>query len=441
MQMINAFEGASAAQSLPTDLKERIARRSRLLGPAYRLFYREPLHIVRGAGVWLYDVQGRKYLDAYNNVPVVGHCHQEVVAALTNQAAILNTHTRYVHDAVLNYAENLLQHFPQELSHVMFTCTGSEANDLGMRIAKHSTGGTGFVVSSFAYHGATEAVSALSPSLGYNLGPAPAHVRLVPPPDAYRGSSDVGQAFAAGVKAAVDDLAKHGHRVAGLLFDTVFSSDGILTHPIGMIDAAVDVVRAAGGLYMADEVQAGFARTGETFWGFQRHGRIPDIVSMGKPMGNGHPIAGLVMRPDIVAGFAKASRYFNTFGGNPVSSQVAQAVLTVIERDGLQAQVTQVGAYLVQRLKQLATRNECIGDVRGAGLYIGVDMVKDRQSKTPSPQIADAVVNGLRERGVLISACGAGANVLKIRPPLVFENKHVDILLDTLDETLASVAN
>jgi 4-aminobutyrate aminotransferase-like enzyme len=438
MKMINSFEATSGALALPRDLKDRIARRARLLGPAYRLFYREPLHIVRGAGVWLYDAAGREYLDAYNNVPVVGHCHPEVVAALSDQAAVLNTHTRYLHDAVLDYADHLLGHFPAALSHVMFTCTGSESNDLALRIAKHFTGGSGFVVSSFAYHGGTDAVASLSPSLGYGTFP-PAHIRVVPPPDAYRSSGDVGRGFAAAVELAIDDLAKHGHRVAGLLVDTVFSSDGIFTHPTNILTAAAAAIRAAGGLFIADEVQAGFARTGEQFWGFQRYGLVPDMVSLGKPMGNGHPIAGLVVRPEILAEFAAVSRYFNTFGGNAVSAAVAHAVLQVIERERLQERASRMGAYLVGGLQKLAARYPWIGDIRGSGLYVGVELVDDLAQKTPAPDIAASVVNGLRDRGVLISACGPLANVLKIRPPLIFEAQHVDLLLGALEATLSSL--
>jgi 4-aminobutyrate aminotransferase-like enzyme len=418
--------------------EERLARRLRLLGPAYRLFYREPLHLVRGSGVWLYDSTGRAYLDVYNNVAAVGHCHPEVVAALSRQAGVLNTHTRYLHDAVLDYAERLLDTFPAPLSHVMFTCTGSEANDLAVRIAKEHTGATGFIVTSFAYHGGTDAVAALSPSLGSGVPTGP-HVRTVPPPDSYRVTGDVGGRFADAVRAAVLDLANHGHRTAGLIVDTVFSSDGVHTHPQDSLRAGVEAVRAAGGLFIADEVQAGFGRTGERFWGFQRHGLVPDLVSLGKPMGNGHPVAALVSSPRLLARFGAASRYFNTFGGNPVSAAVALTVLDIIERELLQERAGRVGTRLLRGLHALARRHEWIGDIRGSGLFIGAELVTDRARKSPASAAAAAVVNNLRDRGVLISTCGPSGNILKIRPPLVFEESHADQFLDALDASLGSI--
>jgi 4-aminobutyrate aminotransferase-like enzyme len=339
---------------------------------------------------------------------------------------------------VLDYAERLLDTFPAPLAHVMFTCTGSEANDLAMRIARQHTGATGFIVTSLAYHGGTDAVSAVSPSLGPGV-PTPPHVRRVPPPAAYRSTGDVGGKFAADVKAAILDLARHGHQIAGLILDTVFSSDGIYTHPQGSLAAGVEAVRAAGGLFIADEVQAGFGRTGERFWGFQRHGLAPDLVSLGKPMGNGHPVAGVVSCPRVLEKFGAASRYFNTFGGNPVSARVALTVLDIIERQGLRERALRVGAYLMRGLSDLAGRHEWIGDVRGSGLFIGVELVSERERKEPAGAAAATVVNDLRDRGVLISICGPSVNVLKIRPPLVFDETHADLFLSELDASLASL--
>ncbi|MBW8724633.1 MAG: aspartate aminotransferase family protein [Inquilinus limosus] len=412
------------------------ARRDRLLGPAYRLFYDEPLHVVRGEGVWLTGADGERYLDAYNNVASVGHCHPHVVGALARQAAVLNTHTRYLSEGVLDYAERLLATFPPEIGHVMFTCTGSEANDLALRVARTVTGGTGVIVTDWAYHGVTVALAEMSPSLGsaVRIGD---HVRLVAPPDAYRGDGDVGAAFAARVTAAIEDMRQAGIVPAALLVDTIFSSDGVFADPPGFLAPAAAAMRAAGGLVIADEVQPGFGRTGDGMWGFARHGLVPDMVTMGKPMGDGHPIAGMAARPEVLAEFGRRTRYFNTFGGNPVSAAVGMAVLDVIESEGLVANARDTGAFLRQGLQDLAARHPAIGDVRGAGLFLGVELVRDRATREPDGALAARVVNGLRRRRVLVSSCGRNGNVLKLRPPLVFGREHAEILVDALDRTLA----
>ncbi len=412
------------------------ARRDRLLGPAYRLFYDEPLHVVRGEGVWLTGADGQRYLDAYNNVASVGHCHPHVVGALARQAAVLNTHTRYLSEGVLDYAERLLATFPPEIGHVMFTCTGSEANDLALRVARTVTGGTGVIVTDWAYHGVTVALAEMSPSLGsaVRIGD---HVRLVAPPDSYREPGEVGQAFAARVTAAIEDMRRAGIVPAALLVDTIFSSDGVFADPPGFLAPAATAMRAAGGLVIADEVQPGFGRTGDGMWGFARHGLVPDMVTMGKPMGDGHPIAGMAARPEVLAEFGRRTRYFNTFGGNPVSAAVGMAVLDVIEGEGLVANARDTGAVLRQGLQDLAARHPAIGDVRGAGLFLGVELVRDRATREPDGALAARVVNGLRRRRVLVSSCGRSGNVLKLRPPLVFGREHAEILVDALDRTLA----
>lgn len=415
------------------------ARRAQLLGPAYRLFYEQPLHPVRGEGVWLYDSTGRAYLDAYNNVASVGHCHPRVVAALARQAALLNTHTRYLHAGVLDYAERLLATLPDAIGHVMFTCTGSEANDLALRVARAHTQAEGLIVTRFAYHGVTSAIAAASPSLGsfVKLGPA---VRSVPPPDGYRGDpATVGSYFADGVRAAIADLHAHGIAPAALMVDTVFSSDGIHTDPPGFLQEAAAVVREAGGVLIADEVQAGLGRTGDAMWGFQRHGLVPEIVTMGKPLGAGHPLAAMAVQPDVLAAFGRECRYFNTFGGNPVSMAVGLAVLDIVESEGLVANAHRVGATLRSGLRELAARHALIGDVRGAGLFIGVELVTDRATKAPATAAALRVVNAMKTRGVLISSAGPDANILKIRPPLVFSEAHAAQLLDTLDTVLTTM--
>jgi 4-aminobutyrate aminotransferase-like enzyme len=438
MTMINAFD-ATATQGIAPREQALIARRQKLLGPAYRLFYANPVHLVRGEGVWLYDPDGNAYLDVYNNVASVGHCHPHVVAALCRQAAVLNTHTRYLDETILDYAEKLLGYLPPALSHVMFTCTGSEANDLAYRVARSFTGGTGFIVTKLAYHGVTVAISELSPSLGSSITLG-ANIRTVPAPDQYRAEGqDVGAAFAAAVRGVIADMRAHGIQPAGLLVDTIFSSDGVFADPAGFLAPAVVAIREAGGLFIADEVQAGFGRTGEGMWGFQRHGIVPDLVTMGKPMGNGHPIGAMVARPDILQAFGERTRYFNTFGGNPVSCAVGQAVLEVIEGEGLVANARDVGCYLREGLRDLARRHEAIGDVRGTGLFIGVELVKDRQTKAPDGDKTARLVNGLRERRILISAAGPHANILKIRPPLVFQREHADRFMEGLDAVLTEI--
>ena len=416
--------------------RDMIARRQRLLGPAYRLFYEQPVHFVRGEGVWLYDPAGNAYLDAYNNVASLGHCHPHVVRAIARQAAVLNTHTRYLHETVLNYAEKLLATFPAEIGQIMFTCSGSEANDLALRVARTCTGGTGFIVTDAAYHGVTSALAELSPSLGLPAA-KDSHARLVPAPRP--AGDDTGEVFARHVRGALEDMRKNGIRPAGLLVDTIFSSDGVFADPPGFLRPAVDAIRAAGGLFIADEVQPGFGRTGEQMWGFARHNLTPDLVTMGKPMGNGHPVAGMAARPDLFAEFGARSRYFNTFGGNPVSAAAGIAVLEIIESEGLIENARRTGAYLFERLRSLQARHELIAEVRGAGLFIGLELRRSDTDRTPAAAESARIVNMLRERRVLISAAGPDANVLKIRPPLVFSTDHADLLLRNLDQALQAM--
>ena len=424
---------------ISADTQALMDRRAKALGPAYRLFYDTPLHPVLGEGVWLFDADGKRYLDAYNNVASVGHCHPHVVAAIARQAGVLNTHTRYLHEGVLDYAERLLATMPPELGHAMFACTGSEANDLAMRIARAHTKAEGLIVTRFAYHGVTAVIAQASPSLGkfVQLGET---VRTVPAPDSYRVAPDqIGAALANGVREAIADLKAKGIRPAALMVDTVFSSDGICTDPPGFLAEAVDAIRDAGGVFIADEVQAGLGRTGDALWGFQRHGLVPDIVTMGKPLGAGHPLAGLAVRPDVLAAFGRESRYFNTFGGNPVSMAAGNAVLDVIEREGLLANAQKVGGHLRAALKALAAKHSLIGDVRGAGLFVGVELVSDRATKSPATAQTARVVNALRERGVLLSSTGPQANTLKIRPPLVFSQANADLFVETLDVVLGTL--
>ncbi|KQT52504.1 MULTISPECIES: aspartate aminotransferase family protein [unclassified Aureimonas] len=438
MTMVNAFGAEDFARLSPAE-QALIERRERVMGPAYRLFYERPIHIVRGEGVWLFDKDGQPFLDAYNNVASLGHCHPKVVEAITRQTAVLNTHTRYLHESVIDYAERLTATFPDALSQAMLTCTGSEANDLAVRIARHVTGGTGIVVTRLAYHGVTGAVAEFSPSLGpsVDLG---THVRTVDAPDPYRQSPEEARdRFGRDVQGAIDDLRRHGIKPALLIVDTIFSSDGVVPEPKGFLRPAVEAMRRAGGLFVADEVQPGFGRTGDTMWGFQRHEVEPDMVTLGKPMGNGYPMAGLVVRPEVIADFGAKIRYFNTFGGNPIAAAAGIAVLEALAAERLQENARDVGAYIRAGIAGLAGEFPAIGDVRGAGLFIGVEMVSDPAARTPDAAIATRLVNGLRERRVLISASGRNANILKIRPPLVFSRENADTLIEAMCDTLKAM--
>jgi 4-aminobutyrate aminotransferase-like enzyme len=437
--MVNAFNPEASA-NLPAPTRQLIERRAELLGPAYRLFYQEPVHIVRAEGTTLWDASGVDYLDAYNNVMSVGHAHPRVVQAVHQQMQTLCTNTRYLHRSILDYADDIRATVSGPLSdgHLMLTCTGSEANDLALRIAKHGTGHRGVIVTSEAYHGNSDLTAGISPSLGVG-SPLGTWVRRVPTPDSYRiDPAELSQRFVAWVREQIHDLQRHGEGLAAFIADSVFASDGIFTQPTDLLAPVAEAVHEAGGLFIADEVQSGFARTGNHLWGHQRHGVQPDIVTLGKPMGNGFPVAGILVTHDAVAAFGREQRYFNTFGGNTVAVAAAQATLDVIREQDLLGNAARVGQQIRDGLRELATQYEFVGDVRGAGLYIGVDIVSDRTAQTPDAATASALVNGMRARRVLISATGYHANVLKIRPPLVFSSSDADRLLTTLEEVLHS---
>ncbi len=413
------------------DMQQDLLARRKVLGPAYRLFYEEPVELVRGEGVWVYDAMGRRYLDAYNNVPVVGHANPAVVRALSRQAATINTHTRYLHDGVVRYAERLLALFPAALDTAMFTCTGSEANDLALRIAFEATGRRGVIVTRNAYHGVTMALADVSPS----LRPVAAHVRTVPAPCELEGTpAEVAARFAACVDAAAEELEAAGTPVAALMVDTVFASDGMYVDASAALTRAAERVRARGGVFIADEVQGGFARMGGHWWAFQRDSVIPDMVTLGKPMGNGHPIGGLVVQSRLLDAFGRKCRYFNTFGGNTVSSAVGLAVLDELARLDAPAHVARAGVAMAQALNDLARRHDCLGAVRGHGLYWGVDIVTPDGDAAHAARLTQRIVNGLRQSGVLIGTAGRNASTLKIRPPLVFEPEHAALLAAALDE-------
>jgi 4-aminobutyrate aminotransferase-like enzyme len=415
-----------------------LARRQQSMGSAYRLFYDEPVHIVRGEGVWLYDSEGRKYLDMYNNVPHVGHCHPRVVEAICEQAGKLNTHTRYLHENVVTLAERLTAKLPDEIDTAMFCCTGSEANELALRIARRCTGGTGIIVTDFSYHGNTQAIHEISTDT-IPAADVPDYVVTVPAPDTYRGrhqGDDAGHRYAEYTREAIATLQQRGIKLAAFVIDTIVSSSGVVAPPAGYLGAVAEIVRNAGGLFIADEVQPGFGRTGRNFWGFEADCVVPDIVTMGKPMGNGHPLSAVVARSELVREFAKHGRYFNTFGGNPVSCAAGLAVLDVIEDERLQQNALDVGTHLSDGLHTLAETHECIGDVRGSGLFLGVELVSSRSGRTPATELTADVVNRLRDLGVLTGSIGPDDNILKLRSPLVLSKDDADYFLTVLDEVL-----
>ncbi len=425
------------------DLQSLIERRRQRLGPELELSYDDPVHVVRGEGVWLIDDTGRSLLDAYNNVPSVGHCHPTVVQALAQQAATLNTNTRYIHKSVIEYAERLTATMPGDLSVCMFVCSGSEANDLAWRLAKAHTGNSGGIVMEDAYHGTTDVVYELSPAeYGIDKGRTLAkHISTVPAPDGYRGQfrrddPQYAERYVACFDDAIASLDVRGFAPAAFYLDLVLCSNGIMIPPPGYLPAAFEKVRAAGGLCVADEVQSGFGRTGDHLWGFEAHGVVPDIVTLGKPIGNGLSMAAVVTTPTIVASLMKETNFFSTTGGNPVSCAVGLAVLDVLEQEGLQERAARVGAMLRSQIQKLAEQHPLIGEVRGAGLFIGVELVRDHSSLEPAAKEAAAVVNRMRELGVLVGIEGPFSNVLKIRPPLVFDENHALQLTDALDQAL-----
>ncbi|WP_241623623.1 aspartate aminotransferase family protein [Rosenbergiella epipactidis] len=431
----NSFR-AEHAEALRPEIRQLTDKRDRILGESYRLFYRNPVHLVKGEGQYLWDAEGRKYLDVYNNVASIGHCHPAVVEAVSQQMQQLNTHTRYLHENILNYTESILATTPAEIDRAMYMCTGSEANDLAIRVAKSFSGGTGIIVTQEAYHGTSELTSGASPALGSGQALA-ATTRVVPAPDFYRLTpSDPGQWFANEIQKQIDDMKQNGIKFAGFLADSIFSSDGVLPNPPGFLKAAIDVVHQNGGIFIADEVQPGFARTGDTFWGFARHGVVPDIITTGKPMGNGIPVSALFAKSDVLASFSDHIPYFNTFGGNPVSMAAAQAVLKVIQEENLQEHSRVMGARLLEELRHLQQKYCCVGDVRGAGLFIGFELVTDPETRQPNKSLALDLIERLRDQGILTSVAGPYGNVLKLRPPLAFQAADIDWLVGGLDRAL-----
>ena len=419
-----------------------LERRFDVLGKHLTLFYDRPLHIVRGRGAWLFDATGRRYVDAYNNVPVVGHAHPHVVRSLSRQAAALNTHTRYVYENVIEYAERLTATLPDHLTACTFVNSGSEANDIAWRMATTVTGKRGAIIMADAYHGITEAIAYLSPE-GGKQGLAP-HVRELMAPDTYRGpylagEDNVAERYAADADRAIAELDEAGFGTACAMIDTSFVNHGILNVPKGYARLVVDKVHAAGGLVIADEVQGGFCRPGTHMWGLDVHDIEADFVTLGKPIGNGMAVGAVITTKEIMKEFGDATGLFSTFGGNPVACAAGLAVLDVLEQEELMESARVTGEHLRAGLRDLMQRHTPIGDVRGYGLIAGVEIVKDRQTKEPAPDEMSQIMNRMKDLGVLAGREGVNGNVFKIRPPLAFKREHADILIEAMDQALGEL--
>jgi 4-aminobutyrate aminotransferase-like enzyme/Ser/Thr protein kinase RdoA (MazF antagonist) len=440
-------ESIIRSKNRPRDRAEILDLRNCHLGPNLSISYRRPLKIVRGYRQYLYDENGQAYLDAVNNVPHVGHCHPRVVRAAQEQIAVLNTNTRYLHDNIVEYALRLKEKLPDPLGVFFFVCSGSEANDLALRLAWTYTRRRDLIVIDGAYHGNLSSLIEVSP---YKFdGPggqgAPPHVHKVATPDGYRGlykrsDPDAGAKYAHHVERAVEAIRKQGRSPAAFMAESLMGSAGQIVYPPGFLRNAFVYMRQAGGVCIADEVQVGFGRVGTHFWGFETQEAIPDIVTMGKPIGNGHPLAAVATTPEIAASFKTGMEYFNTFGGNPVSCAVGLAVLDVLREENLQQRALEVGGYLKAGLEKLEDRHRLIGDVRGLGLFIGVEFVLDRNTMAPATAEAAYVAERMRDKGVLVSTDGPYRNVLKIKPPLVFTNADAGRLIEVLDQVLSEDA-
>lgn len=417
--------------------------RDRHIARSQRSYYHQPMNLVRGNGAWLYDENGLAYLDAINNVSHVGHANPRVADAVSRQSRRLNTNSRLVYDGIARYAQRLVANLPDPLDVVFLVCSGSEANDLALRIARQVTGRQDIIVIDGAYHGNTTAVTGISPSRykGPGGAGAPPTTHEVRSPDRYRGTfgydhPDAGPAYAADIADTARRLQLANRPPAAFIAESLQGTAGNIVYPPGYLSTAFDHARDAGALCISDEVQVGFGRTGATFWCFESQDVIPDIVTMGKPMGNGHPLAAVATTREIADAFDTGMKYFNTFGGNPVSCEVGLAVLDEIADNKLQDRARSVGAYFLDRLHHLASINPIIGDVRGAGLYIGIELVVDQRTKQPAKTEAYAIAETMKNQGVIVYPTGVHDNVLKIKPPMVFTAEDVDIFVDTLAEVI-----
>lgn len=412
------------------------ADRERVMGERSPHFYEKTLHLERGKGVWLYGADGRKYLDFYNNVPTVGHSHPHVVKAVSRQLAALNTHTRYLYNNAVEYADRLTATLGDQLDVCLFVNSGSEANDVAWQISQMVTGNAGLLVMHNAYHGITQAGIAMTPAKG--LEPA-RHVEEIPAPDDYRRAATTPTEAISDTENAIGQLRIRGIDLAAFIVDSAMCSSGIPDVPDGFLGAIASTVHAAGGLVIADEVQSGFGRLG-AMWGHELLGMRPDIVTLGKPVGNGHPLGVVITSRAILDEFQAQVRLFSTFGGNPVSCAAGLAVLDVLDRESLVENSRLTGEYLHARLRELAVTQPLIGDVRGRGLLAGLELVTDRETKAPATAQTRELLELMRENGALVGKDGEHGHILKLRPPLVTTRQHVDVFVDILARSLAEVS-
>ena len=443
--------GLAPRQSGPVGPREAtldslVERRRRRIGPSLILSYESPRTILRGRGQFLFDPEGRAYLDCVNNIGHVGHCHPRVVAALADQAAVLNTNTRYLHPYMVEYAERLAATFPDPLQVCYFVNSGSEANELVVRLARAHTGRQDVVVVEGAYHGNTTTLVDLSPYKCEGPGGSglPSWAHKVTTPDSYRGphrgwGESVGRAYAEEMRSTCDRLLSEDRPPALFLCESILGCGGQVVLPEGYLREAFAHVRVSGGLCAVDEVQVGMGRVGSHWWAFERQGVVPDIVALGKPLGNGHPLGAVITTPEIAASFANGIEYFNSFGGNPVSMAVGLAVLDVIDEEGLRDRAARVGRYLKDGFEVLAGRHPQIGDIRGAGMFLGIELVRDRETREPATEETGSLVERVLEDGILLSAEGPYHNILKIKPPLAFQETDADLLLGALDRALEAL--
>lgn len=423
-----------------------LSQRRNLIGPSLSLSYAEPLLIVRGEGAYLFDEEGNAYLDCVNNVCHVGHSHPSVVEAATRQMAQLNTNTRYLHPNLVSYAERLLTHFPAPLEVCYLVNSGSEANDLALRLARTTTGRHPMIVIDHAYHGHTQALIDISPYKFNGRGGkgAPTGTHVLPIPDTYRGAfgadnPEAGPKYAAAIDEFIALEAARGNGIAGFIAESIVGCGGQVPLPTGYLQRCFSAVRDAGGVCIVDEVQVGVGRVGSHFWGFELYDVVPDIVTMGKPLGNGHPLAAVVTTRAIADAFNNGMEYFNTFGGNPVSCAVGMAVLDVMEVQGLQAHALEVGRYFQELLNRLKAHYPLIGDVRGHGLFLGVELVRDPWTKEPAGSEAARIIEEMKNRRILLSTDGPHHNVIKIKPPMVFTRQNAEQVVEQLDSILKTV--
>ncbi|XP_042737327.1 5-phosphohydroxy-L-lysine phospho-lyase isoform X1 [Lagopus leucura] len=434
--------------------QETLSLRRRIIGSSCRLFYpNDPLKIVKARGQYMYDENGRQYLDCINNVAHVGHCHPDVVQAAHEQNQLLNTNSRYLHDNLTDYAERLSEKLPEKLCTFYFLNSGSEANDLALRLARQFTKHEDVIVLDHAYHGHLTSLIDISPYKFRNLEGQKEWVHVAPVPDTYRGlyredHEDPATAYANEVENIIKQAHKKGRKsmfqIAAFFAESLPSVGGQIIPPEGYFHKVAEHVHKAGGVFVADEIQVGFGRVGKHFWAFQLQGEefIPDIVTMGKPIGNGHPIACVATTKEIAEAFAATGvEYFNTFGGNPVSCAIGLAVLDVIEKEQLQVHATEVGNFLMKLLVEQKIKHPIIGDVRGSGLFIGVDLIKDQAKRTPATEEAEYLITRLKEEYILLSTDGPGRNVLKFKPPMCFAMEDAKFVVDTIDKLLTDMEN